>query len=134
MPVSITKQSEAGPLPLWNAIFCFDCEMISRNSGDECPACKSRSIVSMARILGASLGAHRIQKSQDAGDRLFDITITVELSRMHAKDLSTALERISNVIAPQLARDKGTFHVHVNPTTDKLSSQSVLTFPERDAA
>jgi hypothetical protein len=53
---------------------------------------------------------------------------------MYAKDLSTLVERLTNVIAPQLAHDRGTFHVDVRPTTDKLNSQAVLTFPERDAA
>jgi len=133
MPVPITKVPEASTLPLWNAVFCFDCEAISSNSGDECPSCKGRSIVSLARILGGSLVAHRIQKSQESGDT-FDVTITVDLLQMYAKDLSTVLERITNVIARQLARDKGTCHVHVSPTTDRVSSQSVLTFPERDAA
>ena len=134
MPAPITKLPEASVLPLWNAVFCFDCEVISNSSGGECPACKGRSIVALARILGASLVAHRIQKSQESGDRLFDITITAELKQMHAKDLSTVLERITNVIAPQLARDKGALHVHVSPTTDKFSSQRLLSFPEKDAA
>jgi len=134
MPVPITKLPEASLLPLWNAVFCFDCEVLSSNSGGECPACKGRSIVSLAQILGGSLVAHRVEKSQNSGDRLFDITITIDLSEMHAKDLSTVVERITNVIAPQLTRDRGTFHVHVSPTTDKLNSQTLLTFPERDAA
>lgn len=134
MSAPIMKLPEASVLPLWNAVFCFDCEVISNRSGGECPACKGRSIVGLARILGASLIAHRIPKSQESGDRLFDITITAELLQMHAKDLSTVLERITNVIAPQLARDKGTLHVHVSPTTDRFSSQSLLSFPERDAA
>src|SRR5215475_2868590 len=124
MPAPITNPSEATLLPLWNAVFCLDCELISGDSGGECPACKSRSIVSLSRILGGSLVAHRIEKSQESGSGLFDITITVELLQMYAKDLTTVLERITNVIAPQLAQDKGTFHVHVRPTTDRLHSQT----------
>jgi hypothetical protein len=130
MLAPITKRSEANLLPLWNASFCCDCEVIS-NSSEECPACQGRSLVSLARILGGSLAAHRAQKSRAA---LFDVTITVELPQMYAKDLTTLVERLTNVIAPQLARDRGTFHVDVRPTTDKLNSQTLLTFPERDAA
>jgi hypothetical protein len=55
---------DAGVLPLWNAVFCLDCEVISSSRGDECPACKSRSLVSLSRILGGSLLAHRVQQSQ----------------------------------------------------------------------
>ena len=88
--------------------------------------------MSLARVLGGSLAAHRAQKSRES--ELFDVTITVELPEMYAKDLSTLVERLTNVIAPQLERDRGTFHVDVRPTTDKLNSQTLLTFPERDAA
>ena len=134
MPAPIRKLPEGSLLPLWNAVFCFDCELISSHSGGECPACQGRSIVSLARILGGSLVAHRMQKSQESAGRLFDIAITVELPQMHGKDLSTVLERISNVIAPQLARDQGTLHVQVSPTREKVNSQALLTFPDRDAA
>jgi hypothetical protein len=106
--------------------------MISNSAGEECPACTSRSLVSLARILGGSLAAHGAKKSQDSA--LFDVTIAVELPQMYAKDLSTLVERLTNVIAPQLAQDRGTLHVDVRPTTDKLNSQAVLTFLERDAA
>lgn len=134
MPTPITKLPNASSLPLWNAVFCFDCEMISNNSGGECPACKGRSVVSLARILGGSLVAHRLEKSQESGARLFDTTITIELFQMYAKDLNTVLERITNVIAPQLARDRGTFHAQVSPTADRLNSQTLFTFSEKDAA
>lgn len=133
MPAT-AKQPEPSLLPLWNAVFCFDCELIASNSDGECPACKSRSIVSLARILGGSVIAHRVQDSQEPGGRLFDITMTVELLRMHAKNLSTVVERVANVIAPQLAQDRGTFHVHASPGAERLNSQTLLTFPERDAA
>jgi hypothetical protein len=132
MLAPITKRPEASLLPVWNSVFCCDCELISNSSGEECPACKGRSLVSLARVLGGSLAAHRAQKSRES--ELFDVTITVELPEMYAKDLSTLVERLTNVIAPQLERDRGTFHVDVRPTTDKLNSQTLLTFPERDAA
>lgn len=91
-------------------------------------------MVSLARILGGSLVAHRIQKPQASEGGTFDIAITVELLQIYGKDLSTVVERMTNVIAPHLARDRGTLHVHVRPTTDRLNSQTLLTFPERDAA
>ena len=134
MSFPITKVPEASLVPVWNAIFCFDCEVISTNSGDECPACQGRSVVSLARILGGSLVAHRMQKAQDSENRLFNVAITVELLQMHGKDLSTVVERITNVIAPQLEGERGTLHVRVSPTTERVNSQTVLTFPERGAA
>lgn len=122
-------------LPLWNAVFCLDCEVICSSRGDECPACKSRSLVNLARMLGGSLLAHRGQHSHECEGRLFDITIAVELQKMHAKDLTTTVERLTSVIGPQLAGDRASFHIHVKPAAvDKLDLQPSLCFREQDAA
>ena len=128
------KHLDAGILPLWNAVFCLDCEVIASGRGDECPACKSRSLVSLARMLGASLLAHRLQQFQGWESGLFDITITVELQQMHAKDLSTTVERLTGVIGPKLARDRASLHINVKPTEENPDLQSTLRFPEREAA
>jgi hypothetical protein len=123
---------EAGILPLWKAVFCLDCEVISSSRGDECPACKSRSLVNLARMLGGSLLVHRAQHFHEG--ELFDITITLELQQMHARDLSTTVERLTSVIGPKLARDRASFHINVKPAVDKTDLQPPLCFPERDAA
>jgi hypothetical protein len=124
----------AGVLPLWNAVFCLDCEVISSSRGDECPACRSRSLVGLSRMLGGSLLAHRAEQSQGWEGGLFDITIVVELQQMQAKDLSTTVERLTSVIGPKLARDRASFHINVKPAADKLDVQPSLCFPERDVA
>jgi len=125
---------DAGVLPLWNAVFCLDCEVISSSQGDECPACKSRSLVSLARMLGGSLLVHKAQRSQECESGLFDITIVVELQQMHAKDLSTTVERLTSVIGSKLARDRASFHINVKPAVDRLDLQPSLCFIEREAA
>ena len=79
---------DARALPLWNAVFCLDCEVICSSRGDECPACKSRSLVSLARMLEGSLLAHRAHHFHKCESGLFDITIAVELQQMYAKDLT----------------------------------------------
>jgi hypothetical protein len=128
------KHLDTGVLPLWNAVFCLDCEVVSSIQGDECAACKSRSLVSLARIFGGSLLAHKAQHFQESESGLFDITITIELQQVHAKDLSTTVERLTGVIGSQLAQDRASFHVTVKPTVDKIDLQPSLCFPERDAA
>ena len=134
MIVETRNHLDAGVLPLLNAVFCLDCEVISSSRGDECAACKSRSLVSLARMLGGSLLAHRVQHSQEWESVSFDITITIELQQMHAKDLSTTVERLTSVIGPKLARDRASFHIDVKPAVDKLDQQPSLCFPERVAA
>jgi hypothetical protein len=120
----------AGVLPLSNAVFCLDCEVISSSRGDECAACKSRSLMTLAEMLGGSLLA---QAQQEWESGLFDITITIEL-QMHAKDLSTTVERLTSMLGPKLARDRASFHINVKPAEDKLDLQPSLCFPEQDAA
>ena len=123
---------DAGVLPLSNAVFCLDCEVISTSRGDECAACKSRSLVSLARMLGGSLLVHRTQQNCDSG--LFEITITIELQQVQAQDLNTTVERLTSVIGPRLARDRASFHISVKPALDKLDVQPSLSFSDRDAA
>jgi hypothetical protein len=123
---------DAGVLPLANAVFCMDCEVISSSRGDECVACKGRSLLSLARMLGGSLLVHRAQQESESG--LFDITITIELQQLHAKDLSTTVETLTGVVGPRLALDRASFHINVKPAVDRLNLQSSLCFPERDAA
>jgi hypothetical protein len=130
----LKNRLDNGGLPLWNAVFCLDCQMISSSQGDQCAGCNGRSLVSLARILGGSLFAHREQASQGGGHGLFDATITVELQQLHAKDLTTALERLTSVIGPKLAQDQAVFHIHVTPSGERPKLQSSLCFPERDAA
>jgi hypothetical protein len=85
-------------------------------------------------MLGGSLLAHKAQHLQEWESGRFDITLTIELQQMHAKDLSTTVERLTSVIGPKLARDRASFHVNVKPAVDRLDLQPSLCFPERDAA
>jgi len=132
MLTSTPNQNDPSVLPLWSAVFCLDCEAISNSRSEECAACKSRSLVSLARMLGGSLHTHRALQEHDSV--LFDVMISIELQQMHAKDVSATIERITTVIAPKLAREGAIFHVNVKPRVDKADAQPWLRFQERDAA
>jgi hypothetical protein len=108
------NRSGTDALALWNAVICVDCEVISNTPGDECPACKNRSVVGLARMLGGSLLAHKVQRSHDCESVLYDVNITVELRQMHARDLTTTIEGLTNVIGSMLARGQASFHVNVD--------------------
>jgi hypothetical protein len=126
------KDRSDAVLPLSKAVFCLDCEVISASRGDECAVCKSRSLISLDRVLGGSLLAHRLQREGESA--FFDIAITIELQQMHAKELSTTVERLTTVIGPKLARDRASFRINVKPALDALDLQPSLSFPEREAA
>lgn len=126
--------SDKGALPLSNAVFCLDCELITNSRGDECPGCKGRSCVSLARLLGGTLPVHRAQRLQKDEGGMFDVTITVALQQMCAPELSSAVEKLTGVLGPFLAREQATLHVGVSPTFDQPHLQRSLHFPERNAA
>jgi len=42
-------------IPLRDAMFCVDCEIISDTTQNECVACGCRSLVSVARLLGGAM-------------------------------------------------------------------------------
>src|SRR5450755_2564041 len=44
---------------LLNAVLCADCEVISDSVSDVCAVCGSRSLLSLGRVLGGSIGEER---------------------------------------------------------------------------
>jgi hypothetical protein len=44
---------------LLNAVLCADCEVISDSDGEVCAVCGSRSLLSLGRVLGGSIGDGR---------------------------------------------------------------------------
>ena len=122
MPLGARNQPKAEVVPLGNASLCLDCEVISDVRGDECPACNSHSLVNLARILGGSLRGHKPGEKVESGP--FDITLTVALHQMHAKDVNTTLEGLTNVIGPRLAQGQASFHIDVRPAVADSLSQA----------
>jgi hypothetical protein len=114
MFAGIGTRPEQQFLALGNAVFCLDCEVISNGQGDECPACRSRSLVNLARMLGGSLLSQKLNV-QNGEVALFDIKVTIELLQMRAKDFNTMLEDLTKVIWPKLARAQACLHVSVEP-------------------
>ena len=46
-------------IDLLNAVLCADCEVISDSAGEVCAVCGSRSLLSLGRVLGGSIGEER---------------------------------------------------------------------------
>jgi len=104
-------------VPLWNAVFCMDCETISNTRFDECPSCKGHSLVSLARMLGGSLIGQDGHSSGVPKNSCFDITITVQLLELRAEDLNGTIERLSSLISQKLEPIRATVHIDVEPAT-----------------
>ncbi|HVN17253.1 MAG TPA: hypothetical protein VMU05_00720 [Dongiaceae bacterium] len=102
-------------IPLKAAVLCLDCEAITATTGDECVACKGRSLVNLARILGSFLDGNLGTRQ---GSGRFNVTVTIELQQMHARDLNGALESLTAAIASTLADDRASIHINVQPTVN----------------
>jgi hypothetical protein len=109
------KQPHGEVVPLDNAVFCLDCEVISNSRGDECTACHGHSLLSLGRILGGSLRDRKQDEHSKSGP--FDIKLTVNIQRMHANDVNITLEGLTNVIGPRLAEGRASFHIDVQPAS-----------------
>jgi hypothetical protein len=66
---------------------------MSGSRGDECVQYKSRLIMSLDRILGGGLFVTKAKREWESW--FFDITIIIDLQKMHAKDLRTSNARVS---------------------------------------
>jgi hypothetical protein len=58
----VAKQNTEAALntiSLLNAVLCADCEVISDSDGEVCAVCGSRSLLSLGRVLGGSIGDER---------------------------------------------------------------------------
>lgn len=86
------------------------------------PCCKSHSLLSLARILGGSLRDRRFEQGFESGP--FDVTLTVTVQQMHAKDVTTTLEGLTDVIAPRLADGRASFHINVQPRPASTSRKA----------
>ena len=115
----VENQMDAEVIPLQRAVLCVDCESVSNGRFDECPVCRSRSLLNIARMLGGTLlpdKANCAGKAQSIG--LFDLEITIDLKQIEPKDINAAVEGISGLIGPRLGRSGASLHINVKPVVD----------------
>ena len=106
-------------IPLQNAVLCVDCESVSNSRCAVCPTCGSRSIFNLFRMLGGTLFGQEAKFLEDGqGVLKFDLEITIRLKGMEARDLNTAVEGITRLIAPKLDHTGASFHIKVEPVRD----------------
>lgn len=113
------KQVDMGAVPLQGAVLCVDCECVTDGRSDECQVCGSRSLLSMARIVGGTL--HAYQKNgpkPETSNVLYNLEITVELQLIGSKELSATVEGIAALVGPRLGRGRACCHIKVEPIID----------------
>ena len=91
------------------------------------PSARVPQLVSLARMLGGISIPHRAQDSHECKSGLFDISIAIELQEMHAKDLSTTVERLTRCDWPE-ARCGPSIIPHQCDAGSKQHRPTALTF------
>jgi hypothetical protein len=118
MHVQTKNQVHSDALPLRNAVLCVDCEFVSTCQFTCCPVCGSRSIFSIAPMLGGCiLPPEDICSVRDGNVIRFNLEIDIDLQQMEAKDVTAVVEGIADVIRLKLGR-KASFHINVEPVAD----------------
>ena len=72
-------------VPLLEAVLCADCEVISDSNGEACPVCGSRSLLSVARVLGGSTGQVRatvVEAAPEPVRNTFTVLVNPEASNV----------------------------------------------------
>ncbi len=105
-------------IPIANAVLCLDCEAISQSRSGECIACQGHSLVSLARLLSGRLLDHRVTSIPPKEGSLFDISITLELKHLQAKDLNAVVESLDNLIESRHKPCHASCHLDVQPSID----------------
>ncbi len=107
------SQADSEAVPLHSAVLCINCECVSNGLSDECLVCGSRSLFSLARLLGGTELSHRARPSEQVV--LFDAEITISFNQIQPKDLSATVEAVASLLEPSLGRGRACFHIDVEP-------------------
>ena len=57
--LEVKKEITVNTIHILSAVLCADCEVISDSAGDTCVVCGSRSLLSLGRVLGGTIGEER---------------------------------------------------------------------------
>ncbi len=112
------KSEYAEFIPIANAVLCLDCEAISQSRSGECIVCRGHSLVSLARLLSGRLLDNRLPSIPNNEASLFDISITLELKHLQAKDLNAVVESLDSIIDSRREPCHASCHVDVQPSGD----------------
>lgn len=106
-------------VPLLNAVYCADCELITNSPHDVCSICGSHSVVSLVRVL------ERAWRSADAQPTAktpkYKLNLTAEVRDIPADGLNELTKLITRLA--EAGGDVRCIHINVEP----VSSIDVLT-------
>jgi hypothetical protein len=126
MHFGTNRKADLGAVPLQGAVLCVNCECVTDSRFDECLVCGSRSLFSLARMLGGTqLSSTATRSNRGENIALLDVEISVNLKQIEPRDLNAAIESITNLIGPTLGQGRACFHIKVEPVLSSYNSDVV---------
>ena len=77
------SETTLNTIQLMNAVLCADCEVVSDSASDVCQVCGSRSLLSLGRVLGGSIGEERavlVSENQTESSNMFTLLVNPGVS------------------------------------------------------
>ena len=111
-------------LTLQTAVFCVECELISKNNTPYCMACGSRAVLSLSRVLGGSLRGQ--QTAHLIADAELDRLVRELLRTVPASTAENRVPASFATLAPTRSHARGQSHVQESirvplPTPEQVS-------------
>lgn len=99
--------SSLNTIPLLNAVYCVNCDLITNSPHDACCVCGSHSVVGVARMWQLTLA----EAASDVAK--YKVSVTVDVREIPANGLNESTKLISRLA--ELGGDVKTLHIKVDP-------------------
>ena len=101
-------------VPLQSAVLCMDCETISNSPHDECPACGSRSLWNLSRIMGGTLTQPDFRSTESpCVTTRYNLELTLRLPGATAKEVNQVTRDVTESLNHLVTPDAARLHLHV---------------------
>ena len=102
-----TKRSVLSAIPLANAVYCANCDLITNSPHDACVICGSHSVVGVARMWQLTLAESAWNAAR------YKVSFSVDVREIPANGLSESTKLISRL--SELGGDVRILHIKVEP-------------------
>jgi hypothetical protein len=110
-------------VPLQSAVLCVDCECVTSGRSQRCCVCGSRSLLSLASIIGSRRQLPSLPTSDHPEDSSepstttapVNVEISIEWKQIDPRVLNDAVEGITGLLGPWIAQGLASCHFEVAP-------------------
>jgi hypothetical protein len=111
--VSSTQWSFSA-IPLLNAVYCANCDLITNSPHDECKVCGSHSVIGVSRLWQLTLGQEPVKAAK------YKVSLTADIREIPANGLSESTKLINRLA--ELGGNVKLLHIQVQSVDDAISN------------